>query len=154
MRKLKGSQASFNFVLTWYGSARKPQLENRDKLQDLKVLQNFVCIEKMKYLAPYNVRKHLAECLILSKIDCNDIVSDPVPDYLVKRLQRVQLTAASFVLGHYATKHDSLIKLAWLPAVKCKEQHFLSNVFKALYFDDWPSYLRLNTGNAARMLRL
>lgn len=65
----------------------------------------------MKYLAPYNVRKHLAECLILSEIDYKDIVSDPIPDYLVKCLQRVQLAAASFVLECYATKRD-LLKLA------------------------------------------
>ena len=82
----------------------------------------------------------------------NDIVSDPMTDYLVKRLQRVQLAAASFVLGRYATKLD-LLKLAWLPVVERKEQHLLSNAFKALYFEDWPSYLRLNTRNATRTLR-
>ena len=37
--------------------------------------------------------------LTLSKIHYNYIVSDPIPDYLVKRLQRVQLAAASFDLG-------------------------------------------------------
>ena len=51
-------------------------------------------LKKLKHLAPYNARKHLAECLILSKIDYNDIVSDTIADYLVKRLQRVQLAAA------------------------------------------------------------
>ena len=51
-------------------------------------------LNKLKYLAPYNARKHLAECLILSKNDYNDIVSDTIGDYLVKRLQRVQLAAA------------------------------------------------------------
>ena len=51
-------------------------------------------LKKLKYRAPYNARKHLAECLILSKIDYNDIVSDTIADYLVKRLQRVQLAAA------------------------------------------------------------
>ena len=40
-----------------------------------------------------------SQCLILSKIDYSDIVSDPIPDYLVKRLQRVQLAVASFDLG-------------------------------------------------------
>ena len=50
-------------------------------------------LKKLKYLAPYNVRKHLAECLILSKMDYNDIVSDTIADYLV-RLLRVQLAAA------------------------------------------------------------
>ena len=42
----KGSRASFNFPSTWYGSARKRQLEKRDKLQDLKLLRNFVCTEE------------------------------------------------------------------------------------------------------------
>ena len=49
-------------------------------------------LKKLKYLAPYNEkknRKHLAECLILSKMDYNDIVSDTIADYLVKRLHRV-----------------------------------------------------------------
>ena len=73
---------SFNFPPTWYGSARKRQLEKREKLQDLKLS----VLKKLKYLAPYNARKHLAECLILSKIDYNDIVSDTIADYLVKRL--------------------------------------------------------------------
>ena len=82
----------------------------------------------------------------------NDIISDPISDYLVKRPQRAQLAAASFVLGRYATKQD-LLKLAWLPVVERKEQHLLSNAFKALYFEGWPSYLRLNTRNATRTLK-
>lgn len=79
-------------------------------------------------LAPHNVRNW--QCPILSKIDYNDIVSDPIPDYLVKRLQGVQLAAANFGLGRYATKH--LLKLAWLPVVHHKKQHLLNNVFKTL----------------------
>ena len=91
----KGSRASFNFPPTWYGSARKRQLEKRET--DCKISSCYgtlSVLKKLKYLAPYNVRKHLAECLILSKIDYNDIVSDIIADYLVKRLQRVQLAAA------------------------------------------------------------
>ena len=40
-------------------------------------------IKKLKHLTPFHVRKQLAECLILSKIDYNDIVSHPVPGYLI-----------------------------------------------------------------------
>jgi hypothetical protein len=43
-------------------------------------------LRKLKYLAPYNIRKHLAESLVLSKLDYNDVVCSPVPDYLLKRL--------------------------------------------------------------------
>ena len=85
LRKWKESPASFNFPPTWYGSARKRQLEKRET--DCKISSCYgtlSVLKKLKYLAPYNVRKHLAECLILSKIDYNDIVSDTIADYLVK----------------------------------------------------------------------
>ena len=61
-------------------------------------------LKKLKYLATYNARKHLAECLILSKIDYNDIVSDTIADYLVKRLQRVQLAAAK--LSSWSSRYN------------------------------------------------
>ena len=50
-------------------------------------------IRKLKHLTPFDVRKQLAECLILSKIDYITIfyVSHPIPECLLKRLQRVQL---------------------------------------------------------------
>ena len=35
--------------------------------------------------------------------------------------------------------------------VESEEQHLLSNVFKALYLGDWPSYLGLNTRNTIRI---
>ena len=43
-----------NFWLTSYESARKPQLDNRDRLHDFKLLQNIACTEKVNYVAPYN----------------------------------------------------------------------------------------------------
>ena len=55
-------------------------------------------LRKLKSLAPFQVRKQLAESLILSKLDYNDTVTFPIHDYLVKRLQRVQLAAAGFVI--------------------------------------------------------
>ena len=46
-------------------------------------------IRKLKHSTNFHLRKQLAECLILSKIDYNNIVSHPIPEYLLKRLQRV-----------------------------------------------------------------
>ena len=45
-------------------------------------------IRKLKQLTHLHVGKQLAECLILSKIDYNNInfVSHPIPEYLLKRL--------------------------------------------------------------------
>ena len=60
-------------------------------------------IRKLKHLTPFHVWKQLAECLILSKIDYNNIVSHPIPEYLQKR----QLAAAGFVLGRYAHMMDA-----------------------------------------------
>ena len=109
-------------------------------------------IRKLKHLTPFHVRKQLAECLILCKIDYNDIVSHPIPEYLLKRLQRVQLAAAGLVLGHYVRMPD-LIKLGWMPIKERRENHLLNTVFKALHCDDWPSYLKLDIHNPTRTLR-
>ena len=64
----------------------------------------------------YHLRKHLVACLALSCLDFNDIIFYPINDCLLKRLQRIQLAAASFdVLGHYVNNIDSILKLGWLP---------------------------------------
>ena len=39
-------------------------------------------LRKLKYLAPYNIRKQLAESLVLSKLDYNDAVCSTVPGLL------------------------------------------------------------------------
>ena len=109
-------------------------------------------VRKLKHLAPFAVRKQLSECLIISKIYYNDILSHPIPDYLLKRLQRVQLAAASFVLGRYAKMLD-LATLRWLPIVECRKSHLLLAAYKAMYFTNWPSYLKLDVYTPGRSLR-
>ena len=59
-------------------------------------------------MAPQNVKKQLAECLVLSKLQFNDIVCYPLPMYLQKKIQKVQNYAASFVVNRYATEEDVL----------------------------------------------
>ena len=58
-------------------------------------------LRKIKHFTPYKLRKHLAESLILSRLDYCDIVMFPLPQHLLKRLQRIQFAAASFVTGRY-----------------------------------------------------
>ena len=53
----------------------------------------------------------------------------------------------------YATKQD-LFKLGWCIVGKHKQQNVSNNVFKALYFEEWPSYLGLNNRNATRTPRI
>ena len=43
-------------------------------------------LRKLKYLAKYELRKQLAETLILSKLDYADLVFYPLPQFLLRRL--------------------------------------------------------------------
>ena len=83
-------------------------------------------------LAPYKLRKHLAESLILSRLDFNDIIFYPLTERLINHLQCVQYSAASFVTGKYVNSVDSLFKLGWLPKHECRDWHLLKAVHKAL----------------------
>jgi hypothetical protein len=58
----------------------------------------------------------------------NDIVSHTIPEYLVKRLQRVQCAAAGFVVRRYATKLD-VLKLGWLPIKERRDFHLAQATF-------------------------
>ena len=89
---------------------------------------------------------------MLSKLDYNDIVSHPIPEYLVKRLQWAQRAAAGFVVGMYATELD-VLKLGWLPIKERRDFHLAQAKLKALYFDQWPSYLKLELYTPGRTLR-
>ncbi|CAH3196589.1 unnamed protein product, partial [Porites evermanni] len=49
----------------------------------------------------FHVRKRLAESLVLSRLDYCASVYLPLPGYLLKRLQKIEFAAASFVYGRY-----------------------------------------------------
>ena len=109
-------------------------------------------LRKLKNIAPFNVRKQLVECLILSKLDYNITISYPVPEYLIKRLQRVQLAAGGFVYNKFVEISD-IAKLGWLP-IKQRQDFFLSKLaFKALHYPSWPNHLKLEYYTPTRMLR-
>ena len=99
-------------------------------------------LRKLRNLAPYHVRKQLVESLVLSKLDYGCVVFYPLPDYQMKRLQRVQTTCASYVVGRYAVLED-LQKFNWLPIIERRDLAMLKVTHKALYDDTWPEYLRL-----------
>jgi hypothetical protein len=60
-------------------------------------------LRKLRNLTPPHVKKQLAESLILSKIYYNIIIYHPLPMNQLKKLQRVQNAAASFVTNKYYT---------------------------------------------------
>ena len=109
-------------------------------------------LRKLKNLAPFLVRKQLAESLILLKLDCNDTVTFPLHGYLVKRLQRVQLAAAGFVIGKYADLHD-VLKLGWLPIPERQDFHMAKLAFHSANNRNWPEHLKIKQYVPTRNLR-
>ena len=110
-------------------------------------------LRKIKNFTNYHLRKHFVECLVLSRLDFNDIIFHPTTDCLLKRLQRTQFAAASFVFGRYVDNIDSILKLGWLPMKERREWHVLKAVHKAIYSYDWPRKLQLEQVKHARNLR-
>ena len=71
-----------------------------------------------------------------TKIVYNDVVSYPLHDYLMRRLQRAQLVAAGFVNKCYADVHDKL-RLGWLPVKERQEYHLSKLVFKLKHYTSY-----------------
>ena len=110
-------------------------------------------LKKIKNFTNYKLRKHLAESLVLSRLDFSDIVFYPLSENLLKKLQRIQFSAASFVTGHYVNSVSTLLKLGWLPMSERRDWHLLKATHKALYDKHWPKNLRLETVQHGRFLR-
>ena len=81
------------------------------------------------------------------------IIFYPITDYLLKRLQRIQFSVASFVFGRYVNNTDSILKLSWLPMKESREWHVLTAARKAIYSHNWPRNLQLEQVRHARNLR-
>ena len=109
-------------------------------------------VKKLRNLAPFHVRKMLMETLILSRLDYSCTVFYPLPLCQLKRLQRVQNVCAGYVYGRYAKEVDCL-SLGWLPLKERRDLYLLNITFKALYFEQWPAYLRLRKYVPGRCLR-
>ena len=111
-------------------------------------------VRKLKYLAKYELRKQLAETLILSKLDYADLVFYPLPQFLIRRLQRVQFAAASFVVGHYVKNFRDVLKIGWLPINERRDLNLLKSCFKALHYPETcPDYLKIIKQECPRELR-
>ena len=90
---------------------------------------------------------------MLSKLDYCDTVYYRLPEFQLKRLQRVQLVAASFVLNSYVKNINDIVKTGWLPVRQRRDFHVLKLVRRALYSPRWPSYVPLDTVKHLRSLR-
>ena len=83
-------------------------------------------LRKLKNFTTFKLRKQLAESLVLSKINFNDFVYHPITKEQTKKLQRVQLAAASFVHNKYVNMED-IINLKRLP-IKEPAQRFPASI--------------------------
>ena len=100
-------------------------------------------LHRLKNLAPFHVRKHLAEGLVLCKPNYACSVFHPLPTFLMKRLQRLQNACAGFVTRRFAGLED-VAKLIWLPVNKNVELNILKLTHEPLYDDTFLEYLKLN----------
>ena len=82
---------------------------------------------------------------MLSKLDYCDTVYYPLPEFQLKRLQRVQLVAASFVLNRYVNDINDIVKIGWLPIRQRRDFHVLKLLHQALHSPSRPSYVPLDT---------
>ncbi len=109
-------------------------------------------LKKLKNFTTFKLRKQLAECLILSKIDFNDHVYSPLTNAQVNKLQRLQKAAASFVFGKYASTKD-VLKLRWLPVEERREFNCMKLAYKAIHYENWPTINQIEIKTTGRMLR-
>ena len=98
----------------------------------LRILRQF------KRFTPLNVRKTLAETLVLSKVSYCNVVHAQLPNYQINHLQRVQNTAAGYVLNRYVHMTDAIEHLKWLPIKENNEFSISKLVFMALNDTNWP----------------
>ena len=71
----------------------------------------------------------------------------------LKRLQKIELAAVSFVYGRHVNDNGDILKLNWLPVNERRDFNLLKFTFKALYFKQWPTYLNLQRVSISRELR-
>ena len=110
-------------------------------------------LRQLKHFTPLNLRKTLAETLVLSKISYYNVVYAQLPNYQINRLQRIQNTAAGYVLNRYAQMTDAIEHLNWLPIKENNKFSISKLVFLALNETNWPKYLPIETAKNRRYLR-
>ena len=101
--------------------------------------------KQIKRFTPLNVRKTLAETLVLSKISYCNVVYAQLPNYQINRLQQVQNTAAGYVRNRYVHMTDAIEHLKWLPIKENNEFSISKLVFLALNHTNLPKYLPIET---------
>ena len=95
------------------------------------LLQEIVFVEKLKRFVPQKTRKHLAEALIISKIDYRNIIYSSASSSLI-RLQKLLKATCSFVNGRNNNSLD-VILFGWLPISERIDFCIIKLAHKTLY---------------------
>ena len=109
-------------------------------------------LKKINRFAPQKTKKHLAEALIISKIDYGNIIYSNVSQNSLMRLQKLLKATFSFVNGRYSNSVD-VILLGWLPINERIDFCLIKLAHKALYVTSFPPYLELSFEKLSRNLR-
>ena len=121
-------------LLTWEEHIADVIKASYDTFRSLKFLKRYT---------PCKLRKTLAEVLMFSETDNGSAVYQNVPKFPVKRLLKVQMISAGYVLNSDAKECD-VIKLGWLLIIERFEFNTTKLAFKALHCPEWLRYLPLN----------
>ena len=124
----------FNQYLSWKDHVTSVTKSCFATLKSLKIFNR---------TANFNLRKTLAECLILSKLNYGNVLLADLSKQELKRLQKVQNVAAGFVLRRHANVND-VLSLKWLPITENIDSSMAKTIHKALNDPDWPSYLPIS----------
>ena len=133
----------FDEHLTWNKQIKTVISSCHHTLSTLRKLKNFIT---------FKLRKQLAESLVLSKINFNDFVYHPITKEQTKKLQRVQLAAASFVYNKYVNMED-IINLKWLPIEEQRTFSLLKLIHKSINDVSFPAIIKLELRNTLPSLR-
>ena len=75
----------------------------------------------MKRIAPFNIRKHLYESPVLSKLDYCSSVSDPLTIIQQRRLKKIQNSCAALVFNQLLSVRCTFIGVATYERTYCDE---------------------------------
>ena len=123
----------FNHHLSWRSHINSVTQGCYSTLKSLRIF---------KRSADFDLRKSLAQSLILSRINYGNVLLSGAPHYLLRKLQKLQNAAAGFVYKRHTNVND-VVKLKWLPVQERISLSLVKLAHKALRDVSWPAYLKL-----------
>ena len=112
-----------------------------EKVCNKSIYAKLYILRYLRRTSTFRLRKQLAETLLLSKIFYCCSLFWNLPQFQVKKLDKILCRIASFVKLKYCTLED-VIKLGWLPTQQRIEFEIMKLAHKSVYQPNFPSYLK------------